>query len=151
MTVIIWEKFPLLGGHEHGRRWLQFMANIGRAPNTVTAHGRAVEDHLRFCALAGADPLTIRADVVAAWIGDLHERPNPRAPVLVHLDSGAGLANATIQLYVVAVRSFYQFLVEDELRERNPVRRGGSRPREWCIGRLLTCDRLARSRRVGVN
>lgn len=76
MTLIIWDKFPLVAGHEHARRWLQFTANIGRAPNTVMAYGRAVEDHLRFCVLAGADPLTLRADVVAAWIGDLHERPN---------------------------------------------------------------------------
>lgn len=134
MTQIIWDKFPLVAGHEQARRWLQFTANIGRAPNTVVAYARAVEDHLRFCAAVGADPLTIRADVVAAWIGDLHERPNPQAPKLIHLDSGTGLANATVQQYVVAARSFYQFLVEDELRERNPVHRGesgrrGGRPR----------------------
>ena len=126
MTLIIWDKFPLLAGHEHARRWLQFTANIGRAPNTVTAYGRAVEDHLRFCMLTGADPLTSRTDLVAAWIGDLRERPNPRVANLTHLDSGCGLANATIQQYVVAVRSFYQFLVEDGLRELNPVRRGQS-------------------------
>ncbi|MFB4273412.1 tyrosine-type recombinase/integrase [Nonomuraea sp. GTA35] len=141
MTLIIWDKFPLVAGHEHARRWLQFTANIGRASNTVVAYGRAVEDHLRFCALVGADPLTVRADVVAAWIGALHERPNPRASNLAHFDSGVGLANATIQQYVVAARSFYQFLVEDELRERNPVRRGesgrrGRRPRQGLVRRV---------------
>jgi site-specific recombinase XerD len=36
------------------------------------------------------------------------------------------LSNATIQQRVIAVRSFYGFLVEDGLRERNPVRRGQS-------------------------
>jgi integrase/recombinase XerD len=140
MTLIIWDKFPLVAEHEHARRWLQFTANIGRAPNTVTAYGRAVEDHLRFCGLAGADPLTSRSDLVAAWIGDLRERPNLQAANLMHLDSGCGLANATIQQYVIAVRSFYEFLVEDGLRELNPVRRGQSgrrgRPRQGLVRRV---------------
>lgn len=141
MTSVPWEKFPLLAGHEHARRWLQFTANIGRAPNTVEAYGRAVEDHLRFCALTGVDPLTARPDAVAAWIGDMHDRPNPRAAKLVHLDSGSGLSNATIQQRVIAARSFYEFLVEDGLRERNPVRRGqsgrrGRRPRQGLVRRV---------------
>uniref|UniRef100_UPI003F494870 tyrosine-type recombinase/integrase n=1 Tax=Nonomuraea bangladeshensis TaxID=404385 RepID=UPI003F494870 len=141
MVEIIWDKFPLIAGQEQARRWLQFTANIGRAPNTVTAYGRALEDHLRFCTLVGADPLTIRADVIAMWIGDLHERPNPPTAKLVYLDSGTGLANATIQQYVIAVRSFYEFLVEDGLRERNPVRRGqsgrrGRRPRQGLVRRV---------------
>ncbi|AUY53878.1 site-specific integrase [Streptomyces sp. CB01881] len=141
MVLVMWDRFPLLAEHEQARRWLQFTANIGRADNTIDAYGRAVEDHLRFCALVGADPLTIRADVVAAWIGDMLERPNPRAAKVVHLDSGAGLANATIQQRVVAVRSFYDYLVEDGLRERNPVRRGqsgrrGRRPKQGLVRRV---------------
>ncbi|MEV7682608.1 hypothetical protein AB0O64_29265 [Streptomyces sp. NPDC088341] len=42
------------------------MANIGRAPNTIDAYGRAVEDHLRFCAAEGTEPLYAKADAVAA-------------------------------------------------------------------------------------
>ncbi|MFG1678530.1 hypothetical protein ACGFNP_00045 [Nonomuraea sp. NPDC049269] len=45
---------------------------------------------------------------------------------MVRLDTAAGLSNATIQQRVVVVRPFYEFLVEDGLRERNPVRRGHS-------------------------
>jgi site-specific recombinase XerD len=141
MIEIPWGKFPLVDGHEHAHRWLQFYANIGRAPNTVVAYGRAVDDHLRFLADAGIDPLDAGADIVAAWIGDMLSRPNPRGAVLVHLDSGAGLANATVQQRIVAVRSFYEFLVEDALRERNPVRRGqsgrrGRRPRQGLVRRV---------------
>jgi site-specific recombinase XerD len=107
----------------------------------VQAYGQAVEDHLRFCAVVGADPLTVRVDVVAGWIGDMHQRPNPRTDRLVHLDSGCGLSNATIQHRVVAVCSFYEFLVEDGLRERNPVRRGqsdrrGRRPKQGLVRRV---------------
>ena len=30
MTLIIWDKFPLVAEHEHARRWLLFTANIDR-------------------------------------------------------------------------------------------------------------------------
>lgn len=141
MIEIPWDKFPLVEGHEHAHRWLQFYANIGRAPNTIVAYGRAVDDHLRFLTEAGTDPLVAGLDVVAAWIGDMLSRQNPRGAVLVHLDSGAGLANATVQQRIVAVRSFYEFLVEDSPRERNPVRRGqsgrrGKRPRQGLVRRV---------------
>ena len=43
---------------------------------------------------------------------------------MVALDSGAGLANATLQLRVTVVRLFYDFLVEERVRDRNPVGRG---------------------------
>ena len=139
MTLIKWSRFPLVAGDEYARRWLQFTANIGRAANTVDAYGRAVEDHLRFCQLAGAQPVTLRADVVAAWIADMDQRPLPsRDDAVVEI----GLSNATIQQRVVAVRSFYDYLVEDGLRERNPVRRGqsgrrGQRPQQGLKRRVV--------------
>jgi site-specific recombinase XerD len=141
MIRVHWERYPLVDQHPEAHRWLRFVANIGRAANTIDAYGRAVEDHLRFCALAGVEPLTIRADVVAAWIGDMFERPNPRSSKVAHLTSGAGLANATIQQRVIAARSFYAFLVEDGLRERNPVRRGqsgrrGREPKQGLVRRI---------------
>lgn len=126
MAGVRWQRFPLVASHDHARRWLQFIANIGRAGNTVEAYGRALEDHLRFCASIGADPLVLRADVIAAWIGDLHQRPNSRSANVLHLDSRVGLSTATIQQRIIAVRSFYDYLVEDGLRQRNPVRRGES-------------------------
>lgn len=61
--------------------------------------------------------MTARADAVAAWIGDMRERPNERVDTY-------GLSAATVQQRVVAVRGFYDFLVEDQICERNPVRRG---------------------------
>ena len=74
MTLVCWRHFPQVASYEHARRWLQFIANLGRARNTVEAYGRALDDHLRFCGSVGADPLQLRADVIAAWIGDLRER-----------------------------------------------------------------------------
>lgn len=110
MIEIPWGKFPLVDEHEHAHWWLQFYANIGRAPNTVVAYGRAVDDHLRFLVDADTDPLIAGVDLVAAWIGDMLSRPNPRGAVLVHLDSGAGLANATVQQRIGApLLPFNQF------------------------------------------
>ncbi|MEU3188399.1 site-specific integrase [Streptomyces sp. NPDC006923] len=141
MTQIEWVRYPHLATQDHARRWLQFTANLGRAPSTIDAYGRSVEDHLHYCVKQGEDPLTLKADVVAGWIGDLRTRPNPRSVKVIHFDSGAGLANATIQLRVVAARSFYAFLVEDGLRELNPVRRGqsgrgGRHPRRGLVRRV---------------
>src|SRR6266498_3477512 len=77
---------PLVATYEHARRWLQFTANLGRARNTVEAYGRALDDHLRFCASVGADPRTLRPDVIAEWIGDQHARPNRFGMQVRHLD-----------------------------------------------------------------
>jgi integrase len=91
MITVRWERYPLVDQHPEAHRWLQFLANIGRAANTIDAYGRAVEDHLRFCALAGVEPLTIRADVVAAWIGDMFERANPRSREVAYGKASAQL------------------------------------------------------------
>ncbi|MFD5827004.1 tyrosine-type recombinase/integrase [Lentzea sp. NPDC060358] len=118
MITVRWERYPLVEQHSDAHRWLQFIANIGRAWNTVDAYGRAVDDHLAFCLTIGVTPEEARPDAVAAWIGEMHQRPNP--------SGGVGLANSTIQVRIVEVRSFYDFLVGEGIRERNPVCRGQS-------------------------
>lgn len=47
-----------------------------------------------------------------------------RGANVVSIDSGAGLSNATLQQRLVPVRLFYDFLVEEGLRDSNPVGRG---------------------------
>ncbi|MEU7189444.1 site-specific integrase [Streptomyces sp. NPDC045369] len=141
MVDVPWGKFPTLAAGREARRWLQFLANIGRAPNTIDAYGRAVEGHLRFCAAEGAEPLDAKADTVAAWVGEMLERTPVRPRREGATLAGPGLANATVQQRLVAVRSFYEFLVEDGLRERNPVRRGqagrrGRRPKRGLVRRI---------------
>jgi len=139
MATINWDGFPLLQGNEVAWRWLHFTANLGRAANTVDAYGRAVEDFFRFCAANGADPMTASTDVVADWIGEMHARQ--LVGDVAGGAAGAGLAKATIQQRVVALRSLFDYVVEDGLRERNPVRRGqssrgGGRARRGLVGRV---------------
>ena len=47
---------------------------------------------------------------------------------MVSIDSGAGLSNATIQQRLVPVRLFYDHLIEEGLRDSNPVGRGRYTP-----------------------
>jgi integrase/recombinase XerD len=44
------------------------------------------------------------------------------------IDSGSGLANATLQQRLVPVRLFFDYLIEEGLRESNPVGRGRYTP-----------------------
>jgi integrase/recombinase XerD len=65
---------------------------------------------------------------VPAFVRELRTRPSRRGVNVVALDSGAGLANATLQQRLVPVRLFYDFLVEEGVRESNPVGRGRYTP-----------------------
>jgi len=57
-------------------------------------------------------------------VRDLTERPHAQGAKVVALDSGTGLSNATLQQRLVAVRLFYDHLIEEGRRETNPVGRG---------------------------
>ena len=62
---------------------------------------------------------------------------------MIGLDSGAGLSIATLQLRVTVVRLFYDFLVEEGVRDRNPVGRG-YRSRDERAGRRGLVGRMDR-------
>ena len=75
----------------------------------------------------GSTLTAIRADV-AGFVRELRTRPGRSGGNVVVLDSGAGLSNATLQQRLVPVRLFYDFLVEDGVRDSNPVGRGAYTP-----------------------
>ena len=77
---------------------------------------------------AGVDPVVASRADVASYVHELISRPGRRGPNVVSFDSGAGLANATLQQRLVSVRLFYDYLVEEGLRKSNPVGRGGYTP-----------------------
>jgi len=83
-----------------------------------------MDDYLATCRRNGVDPLTATRADVAAYVRDLTQRPSARGHNVLTIDSGAGLSNATIQQRLVAVRLFYDHLVEDGERPTNPVGRG---------------------------
>ena len=123
-----WERYPRVSHLESARAWLGLQANLGLAANTIEAYGRALEDYLTFSAAQGVavEPAT-RAHI-AAYLRHLASRPSPRGPKVRVLDSGAGLANATLQQRLTAIRLYYDYVMEEGVRPTNPVGRGRYTP-----------------------
>lgn len=123
-TVVLEEKWPVLGRHKQAAVWLHMWADLGRAPRTMDAYARGLAEYLEMCERVGIDPLGADRAHIASYVRELAERPSRRGANVVSIDSGAGLANATLQQRMVPVRLFYDFLVEEGARESNPVGRG---------------------------
>jgi site-specific recombinase XerD len=117
-----------LAAAPEAQRWLQLQADLGLAPRTVEAYGRALADYLAVCAREHIDPVQADRSEVARYVRDLTARPHPRGGNLLALDSGRGLANATLQQRLVAVRLFYDYTIEEGWRQTNPVGRGRYTP-----------------------
>ena len=100
------------------------LADLGRSPRTVEAYARGVVDFLEFCQRAGVDVTGASRADVAGYVRDLRSRPGRGGGNVVAIDSGAGLSNGTLRSRLVAVRLFYDFLVEERVVDRNPVGRG---------------------------
>ena len=123
-----WERFPSVAGLAEGKQWLEIQSMLGLAHNTVEAYGRGLEDFLRWCGRSRVVARCAGRDDVARYVVDLRQRRGPRGERVVALDSGAGLSNATIQQRLTAVRLFFDFLIEQGVRDINPVGRGRYTP-----------------------
>lgn len=121
-----WEIFPRIAALPSAQEWLQLQANRQLSPRTVEAYGRSLEDLLRFCEQHDPPLVAETATKVdlAAYVHDLVKRPNPHGQQIIHLHSGLGLADQTIQLRLTAARLYYDHLIEMGKRTRNPVGRG---------------------------
>jgi integrase/recombinase XerD len=108
--------------------WLEIQTNLGLAPRTIEAYARGLADYLAVCERDGIDAISAGRAEVARYVRDLTQRPSRRGANVVALDSGIGLANATLQQRLVAVRLFYDHLIEEGRRETNPVGRGRYTP-----------------------
>lgn len=127
MHVIRWARCPLIAKHDHARRWLQTVADLGHARNTVEAYGRAVEEYICFTKALGVTPENAKRDHVAAYVRSLLMRDVSSARV-IEIDAPPGLANASVQQRLTAVRLFYDFLMEEQQCMANPVGRGRYTP-----------------------
>jgi integrase/recombinase XerD len=114
------------------QRWLTIQANLGLAPNTVMAYRRALADYTAFCTTAQIDPAGATREHIARYVHDLTARPLP--PRLTRATTQTGLANATIQQRLTAVRLYYDYLMEEGLRPDNPVGRGRYTPGRSFVG-----------------
>ncbi len=128
LSEVRWEHYPLAAQACATRAWLTMQFNLGLAPNTIEAYGRALEEYLAFASSRSIEVESATREHIASYVRELLDRPSPRGPNVRALDSGAGLANATLQQRLTAVRLFYDYLVEEGLRSDNPVGRGRYTP-----------------------
>lgn len=127
-TRVLEEKWPVLGRHERAAEWLHVWMDLGRASRTIDAYARGLAEFLLVCERDGIDPVTANRLQVAAFVKELTTRPGQRGANVIVLDSGSGLANATLQQRLVPVRLFFDYLIEEGLRDSNPVGRGRYTP-----------------------
>lgn len=128
MADVRWKHYPHVFANDVARSWLLLGSNLGLAANTLDAYGRALEEYIAFSAVGDTAIITATKAHVAAYVRYLTSRPKRRGRNMLALDSGAGLANATLQQRVTAVRLFYDYLMEEGLTPNNPVGRGRYTP-----------------------
>jgi len=78
MVEIQWGRYPLVAESEEARRWLQIQSDLGLAPNTIVAYGHGLEDYFLFCTISRLTPIEAKKEHIAAYVGFLAARPNPR-------------------------------------------------------------------------
>ncbi|UOQ83306.1 tyrosine-type recombinase/integrase [Hymenobacter sp. 5414T-23] len=113
-------QFPLLFVYPHADSWLTRQQELGLAPNTLSAYARALLDYFAFCHARQLDAVTVTVEHIATYLHDLATRPVTRAGMPVRY----GLANATKHQRLVALRLYYDYLVEQGVRETTPLTRG---------------------------
>lgn len=102
--------------------------NLGLAENTIDAYGRGMEQYLIFCEASDLNPEEAGREDIASYVHHLRWQPRARQNDSREAGSEAGLSSSTLRQRVTAVRLFYDHLVEEGLRELNPVGRGRYTP-----------------------
>ncbi|MFK0282766.1 hypothetical protein ACIQVL_20220 [Streptomyces sp. NPDC090499] len=89
-------KRPVLARNDHAATWLQAWEDLGRAPRTLDAHARGPAEYLALREREAVDPLSAGRPQVRVFVRELTSRPHRRGVNVVSIESGVGLANATI-------------------------------------------------------
>jgi site-specific recombinase XerD len=116
MSPPVWSRYPVVSADKQGRSWLILLSNLQRSPATVEAYGRGLNQYLRFCQEHGVDATCATLEHVSLFVRQLSGDLDGAA---VHR-----VSNATLQQRLTAVRLWYDHLVYQGVRERNPVPRG---------------------------
>ena len=128
MERIQWNRYPQVESIDWASSWLTMQDNLGLASSTIDAYGRALQDYLSYCVKQNIEPKTAKRADMAGYVNDLMTKPRPGHSVDEGVEPTVGLANATIQQRLSAVRLVYDYLIEEGERQTNPVGRGRYTP-----------------------
>ena len=110
------ERFPSLFLASYTSAWITIQAQVGMSANTLDAYARDLLDYMAFCHSHSINLLVAKREHIAAYVHDLASRPRGKG---LH-----GYANSTMHRRLVTVRSFYEHLKLDTIRNDNPVKCG---------------------------
>jgi len=127
-------RYPRVAQLPLAKTWLTIQSNLGLAANTINAYARGLEEYLAFATMRGFSPEAATREHISAYVRELSTRPGPRRKGTLQIGSETGLANATLQLRLTAVRLFYDYLMEEGIRRNNPVGRGRYTPGKGFCG-----------------
>ncbi|UYW75662.1 site-specific integrase [Pseudocitrobacter faecalis] len=95
-------------------RWLCLQESLLKAPNTVEAYARGIDDWLRFCRQNDVSPTEASREILALYVR--------------HLNTSRNLAAASLRHRLTIVRLYCDYLREEGLIVLNPVMRGSWHP-----------------------
>lgn len=116
-----WERYHRVSENPHAREWLKFQADRGLAVNTLDAYGRDIDAYLGFVEAEGVSLESIVRSTMGAYTRSLAELPVARV-VKGGRETRTRLSNATLQQHLAVVRLFHDYLVEENICTRNPLR-----------------------------
>jgi integrase/recombinase XerD len=116
-----WERYRRVAENPHAREWLKFQAARGLAANTIEAYGRDLDSYLKFLQSQNIPFESVIRPTIGAYVRSITDLPAPRVQKK-GLQARATLAHATLQQHLTVVRLFHDFLVEERICIRNPLR-----------------------------
>ncbi len=118
---IRWERYQRVFENPHAREWLKFQASRGLAANTIEAYGRDLDSYLAFLESQDISFESVVRPTIGAYVRTITDLAVPRVRKK-GLQVRTTLAHATLQQHLTVVRLFHDFLVEERICARNPLR-----------------------------
>lgn len=116
-----WERYPRVSENPHARAWLEFQSTRGLAANTIEAYGRDLDSYLGFLESQRIPFESVVRPTIGAYVRGIAERAVPKV-LKRRREERTALANATLQQHLTVIRLFHDFLVEENVCTRNPLR-----------------------------
>jgi integrase/recombinase XerD len=116
-----WERYRRVAENPHAKEWLKFQATRGLAANTIETCGRDLDSYLAFLESQEISFESVVRPTIGAYVRSITDLAVPRVRKN-GLHARTTLAHATLQQHLTVVRLFHDYLVEERICLRNPLR-----------------------------